>query len=72
MTIKLVCGQEERLMTTDNGIPRVGDTVEFVSGSFAKVVRVRWNLLRTGPDAYKPGYITHQATVTLVASGRRR
>lgn len=69
MNIKLVLGKEERLMATDNGIPRVGDTVEFLPNSFAKVVKVNWKLLG-GSEPYKEGFITHQAAILLKA--RRR
>lgn len=67
MTTKLVLAKEERFMSTDNGIPRVGDTVEFARGSLTKVTAVRWDLYGAADDDYKPGFITHQAVVTLVA-----
>ena len=67
MTTKLVLGKEARIMSTDNGVPRVGDTVEFARDSLAKVTAVRWNLYGAPDDDYKPGFITHQAVVTLVA-----
>lgn len=68
MTIKLVLGKEERLMSTDVGIPRVGDTVEFTPTQLAKVVDVTWNLYGAEPH-YRIGYITHQAVIVLA---RRR
>jgi hypothetical protein len=60
-------------MSTDNGVPRVGDTIEFMPQQLAKAVRVQWNLYPArDPEPYKEGYITHQAVVTLVAAKRAK
>jgi len=64
MTIKLMLGAEYKRMSTDNGVPHVGDTVEFTPGVFAEVVKVTWKL--TAPPHYEKGYITHEANVTLL------
>jgi len=67
MTIVLVFGKERRQMSTDVGIPRVGDTVEFAPGVMTEVEKVEW-ILHGAPPHYQEGYITHQALITLVDS----
>jgi hypothetical protein len=64
MKILIRLGKQEREMSTDNGIPRVGDLIEFAHEQFATVTVVRWNLCGP-PPYYESGYVSHQAVITL-------
>lgn len=63
MRIALAIGKRAALleMSTDNGIPRIGDVVEYEPNLFGEVTKVTWKIV--GPP--EPGYITHQAVIQI-------